>query len=70
MNRTPVKSSNILSIGYDKDLQMLEIEFNTHRVYRYSSVPPHVYAALMRSESHGKYFLMHINGAYSHIEVR
>lgn len=70
MQRTPVKSSNILSIGYDKDSQLLEIEFNTYRVYRYSSVPPHVYAALMRSESHGKYFLMHINGVYSHIEVR
>lgn len=70
MNRVPVKSSNILSIGYDADSQILEIEFATKRVYRYSSVPPHVYAALMRSESHGKYFLMHISSVYSHVEVK
>lgn len=69
MNRAPVKSSNILSIGYDAETQLLEIEFNTKRVYRYSSVPPHVYSALIKSESHGKYFLMHIQGAFSHIEV-
>ncbi len=70
MNRVPVKSSNILSIGYDADNQMLEVEFNTKRIYRYSSVPPRVYAALMQSQSHGKYFLTKINGQYSHIEVR
>lgn len=69
MNRVPVNSSNILSIGYDKDSQMLEVEFNTKRVYRYSNVPPHVYAALMRSQSHGKYLLQHINNNYSSVEV-
>jgi hypothetical protein len=69
MKRVPVKSSNILSIGYDEENQLLEIEFNTHRVYRYSSVPPHVYAGLMQSESHGKYFLTYINSAYAYIEV-
>lgn len=70
MIRVPVKSTNILSIGYDPDSQMLEIEFNTKRVYRYSNVPPHVYAGLMKSESHGKYFQAHIANAYSHVEVR
>lgn len=70
MKRVPVNSTNILSIGYDKDSQLLEIEFNTKRVYRYSSIPPHVYAGLMKAESHGKYFQTHINGAYSHLEVR
>ncbi len=69
MKRIPVKSSNIISIGYDEDGQLLEIEFKTGRIYRYSSVPPHVYAAVMRSESHGKYFLQHISNAYSYIEV-
>ncbi|MGI9027807.1 MAG: KTSC domain-containing protein [Candidatus Saccharimonadales bacterium] len=70
MIRVPVNSSNILSVGYDKDSQLLEIEFNTKRVYRYSSVPPHVYAGLMKSRSHGKYFLTYIQGAYSQVEVQ
>lgn len=70
MNRVPVNSSNIISIGYDKESQILEIEFKTRRIYRYGSVPPHVYSALMRSESHGKYFLMNINNFYSYTEVK
>ena len=69
MQRVPVNSSNILSIGYDADKQMLEIEFNTGRVYRYSGVPPHVYSGLMKASSHGKYFLTYIQGVYSDIEV-
>lgn len=70
MKRVPVNSSNIKAIGYDRESLMLEIEFHTSRVYRYSNVPPHVYAALMQAESHGKYFQDHINNLYTHIEVR
>jgi hypothetical protein len=69
MVRVPVKSSNILSIGYDRDSLMLEVEFNTKRIYRYSNVPPNIYAGLMKSSSHGKYFLNHIHGVFSQIEV-
>jgi len=69
MKRVPVNSTNILSVGYDEGGQILEIEFNTKRVYRYSNVPPHVYAGLMKSSSHGKYFLQYIANNYSSIEV-
>ncbi len=70
MIRVPVKSTNILSIGYDQTSQMLEIEFQTKRVYRYSHVPPHIYAGLMKASSHGKYFQTHIANTFSSIEVR
>lgn len=70
MKRVPVNSTNILSIGYEEEAQMLEIEFNTKRIYRFSNVPPHVYASLMRSSSHGKYFLTHINNNFSQTEVK
>ena len=70
MQRVPVNSTNILAIGYDRESLMLEIEFRTKRVYRYSNVPPHIYAGLMKADSHGKYFQTHINGVYSHIEVK
>jgi hypothetical protein len=69
-NRVPVNSTNIRSVAYDTESLMLEIEFHTGRIYRYSSVPPHVYSGLMKADSHGKYFQTHINGVYSHIEVR
>jgi hypothetical protein len=40
MDRTPVSSSNLSSVGYDPDEQILEIEFNGGRVYQYYDVPP------------------------------
>jgi hypothetical protein len=70
MQRVPVNSSNILSVGYDRESLMLEIEFHTKRIYRYSNVPPHFYAGLMKAQSHGKYFQDHIANVFTHIEVR
>jgi hypothetical protein len=70
MIRVPVNSTNILSIGYDQTSQMLEVEFKTKRVYRYSNVPPHVYAGLMKAASHGKYLQTRIANTFSSVEVR
>lgn len=63
MNRTPVKSSNVKSIGYDMAAQELEVEFNSG-VYVYSDVPPQVYSELMAAESAGKYVAANIKGLY------
>ena len=38
MERTPVTSTDIRTIGYDADSQTLVIEFNSSGVYQYSSV--------------------------------
>lgn len=70
MKRVPVNSTNILAIGYEPDTMMLEMEFRTGRIYRYSNVPPHVYNGLMTAKSHGKYFQDYINNVYTYIEVR
>lgn len=58
MNRIPVVSSNLASIGYENGI--LEIEFKSGSVYQYSGVPVFVYEALMSAPSHGKYFSAHI----------
>ena len=39
MNRKPVRSSNISSIGYDSESKTLEIEFHSGGVYQYFNVP-------------------------------
>ena len=70
MQRVPVNSTNILTIGYDRESLMLEIEFKTKRVYRYSNVPPHIYSGLMKATSHGKYFQDYINNVFTHVELR
>lgn len=51
MKRTPVTSSNVVSIGYEDSV--LEVEFKSG-VYRYFDVAPEVYQTLMIAPSVGK----------------
>ena len=63
MNRIPVKSSNLRSVGYDSASQNLEIEFLNSGIYQYSNVPNRVYEDLMSAPSHGQYFDANIKKA-------
>ncbi len=56
MERTPVSSSNLASVGYDTSSAILEVEFNHGGVYQYSGVSEEVYLGLMNAGSHEKYF--------------
>ena len=46
MDRTPVSSSNLASVGYDPSTKTLEIEFNDGAVYQYDDVPESEYTGL------------------------
>lgn len=70
MDRTPVSSSNLSSVGYDASNRILEIEFNSGRIYQYSNVPEDIYEGLMAAPSHGKYFYQHIRDVYPDRRVR
>lgn len=69
MNRQPVTSSNIASIGYDVDSQTLEIEFLNGGLYQYFDVPQYVHQELMNASSHGQYLAQNIKGAYRFSKV-
>lgn len=69
MNRQPVTSSNIASIGYDADSQTLEIEFLNGGVYQYFDVPQHVHEELMNADSHGQYLAQNIKGVYRYSKI-
>ena len=69
MERTPVSSSDIASIGYDEDSQILEIEFNNGSVYQYSSVPTGEHDGIMNAGSKGKYFHANIKNRYSFVKL-
>ena len=56
LERQPVKSRILRSVGYNDSTKILEIEFHTGLVYQYSGVPPKVYKDLMSSGEIGKYF--------------
>ena len=56
LERQPVKSVILRSVGYDDSTKILEIEFHSGLVYQYLGVPLKVYSDLMRSSEVGKYF--------------
>ena len=69
MQRTPVSSTAIQSVGYDPAGLLLEIEFTTGKVYQYRGVPPATYARLMGASSQGTYFNARIKGHYPEQKV-
>lgn len=70
MNRTPVSSSNLQSVGYDSSQNRLEIEFHGGRVYQYTGVPESIYRGLMNAKSHGTYFHRNIKNRYPYSQIR
>ena len=55
MLRARVESSNIATVGYDEEQQILEITFRDGRVYHYLEVPPERALSLLRAESKGRF---------------
>lgn len=64
IDRVPVKSTNLVSVGYDDKSCILEIEFKGGRTYRYADVPPEEHRSLMAASSHGKYFAANVRDRY------
>lgn len=69
MNRINVNSSNIISIGYDKDSQLLEVEFKKNSIYHYYNVPKNEYDGLMNASSHGRYLNENIKDNYDYEQI-
>lgn len=67
MNRTPVSSNCIASVGYENGA--LEIAFVDGGVYQYFNVPKHIYPDLISAASKGQYFHDHIKDKFQTIEV-
>jgi len=70
LTRTPVSSSNLKSVGYDQNTEILEVEFHSGGIYQYSNVPSSVHIALMSAGSVGSYFNQHVKNKYSFKQIR
>ncbi len=71
MKRDNVSSSNLASVGYDAENQILEIEFNHGGIYQYENIPYSIYNGLMNASSHGQYFDRNIKkGGYPFRKIR
>jgi hypothetical protein len=69
MNRIPVSSSDLRSVGYDTTTQTLEIEFHSGGIYQYFNVPPSVHQSLMNAGSLGQFFYAYIKNNYRYTRV-
>lgn len=69
MDRTPVASSNIASVGYEDSSQTLEIEFQSGAIYQYFDVPRVAFDGLIAAGSKGGFFHEQIRGVYRYARV-
>jgi hypothetical protein len=68
VKRTPVTSSNIMSVGYDPATGTLEVAYATG-VYQYADVPPEVHLNLMGAGSKGSYLNAQVKPQYAATKV-
>jgi hypothetical protein len=64
IERIPVESSNLRSVGYDVKTRTLEVQFTHGGIYRYFAVPAEVHSGLMKSDSKGKYFQANVRNKF------
>ena len=70
MDRQPVNSSMITSIGYDSLTGTLEIEFKSDgSVWQYFDFPEHMWNEFEYAGSHGKYWHSNIKNQFREARV-
>jgi KTSC domain len=69
MDRMPVSSSVLASVGYDHDDLILETELTSGAVYDYFEVPESEYVELMAADSLGRYYNERIRNRYRYKRV-
>ena len=66
MEKHEVESSVIGAVGHSR---VLEIQFESGRVYQYYDVPEDIYAEMLNAPSKGKYFNANIRGKFPYQEI-
>ena len=69
MDRVPVKSSNVTSVGYEPRTKTMAVEFKDGSVYHYHDVEPDTHQGLISAKSIGKYVHANVKGKYKHSKI-
>jgi hypothetical protein len=64
IQRKPVRSSNIKSVGHDAKSNTLQVEFHGGAVHEYTGVPASAHQAFVNARSIGVHFHEHIKNDY------
>jgi KTSC domain-containing protein len=70
LERVAVQSSNVISVGYDADEGILEVEFSAGSLYEYYRVPREVFDALLASASPGNYLATKVKDVYQYRRIK
>ncbi len=70
MERNPVSSSQIASVGFDRENKVLEVEFHNGGVYHYEGVPEDMADAFVKAPSMGQFLHQHIKDKFTHRKGR
>jgi hypothetical protein len=65
MDRQPVTSSNLASVGYNANAETLEVEFKNGHIYEYYNLPQFMFDQLMQAPSIGTFFNANIRNVYA-----
>jgi hypothetical protein len=68
MDRKPVTSSTIESVGYDALTAVLEVEFQGGSLYQYFMVPSSVHDGLMKAASKGRFYGEFVRSRYRYVK--
>ena len=66
IERVPVTSSTVASVGYDPDEQTMAVEFKGGDVYHYHDVDKDSYNNLLAAKSIGSHLHANIKGKFKH----
>jgi hypothetical protein len=65
VEREPVSSSSLVSVGYNPESETLEVEFKNSGIYEYYNVPQFMHERLMQAGSIGTFFNAEIKNSYA-----
>ena len=66
MDRQSVSSANLSSVGFDKNTETLEVQFQNGSVFQYHNVPAETHKQLMQARSVGSFFSSNIKNTFEH----
>ena len=62
-------ATNVASVGYSRQLHVLEIEFVRGAVYRFLDVQPRLYRQLLAADSKGRFIAENLRGKYRFVRI-
>ncbi|AFV01919.1 hypothetical protein UNSWDHB_1258 [Dehalobacter sp. UNSWDHB] len=65
----PVSSSNIESVGYDKENEITYVRFLNGTLYSYKGVPMHEFEGLLNAPSIGSYLHRNFKNIYPYERI-